>query len=253
MSERAAFEIGRLYQPIKAIADTLTAVQKDVFVRLPGLQNYYPGGIRTQSGQLGEHARGGFDPPQVGTVITGYDGNAYSHLGNGTNYFAQIGVNGITGTETHIDSSMRGLTLGCWFSLDVAPVVRGGVISRDGIALNRGYAFAINSSNTTEFFVSLDGSAVTTLTGTALVLTQWHFLCARFTPGSEMATFVDGEKSTLTTSIPASIFLSTQAFEVGRHVNNNARIITGKIRDIFMCSAALSDELITQIRITSQP
>jgi len=253
MSAATAFEVGRLYEPIKAIADTLTASQKDIFVKLPGLAAYYPMGIRNQSGHAVEHSGTGSNLLQVGTCPTDFDGNSYAHLGNGTNYLSVASQYAITGLETWISSSVRGLTIGGWFMVDSAPAAQGGFMGKYGVVTNYGYAMRWDSANIPGFFMSGNGSNVLFVGAPASTIGVWHFLVGRFMPSTEVAIFVDGDKSVLTAAIPASIFASTQAFEVGRYANDNTRTLHCKARDVFICASALSDALIEEIRVTSAP
>lgn len=253
MSAETALEVGRLYGPIKQIADTLTAAQNDVFVRLPGLEVYWPCGIRDRFAKLIDHTGGGGELTQVGTCPSGYDGNAYVQLGDGVNYFSNGSIGYITGTETYIDSTIRGLTLGCWFWLDALPSVTSSMISKDGPAPQRGYSLWVNTSGEIGFVVSSNGTVGATADGAAIGTGGWVFLAGRFVPGAEVAVFINGVKSVNTTAVPASINVSTQALEVGRYRADDTRVVDGKVRDIFVCAAALSDELIAQIRANSMP
>lgn len=248
-----AVEIGRLYAPIQQIADVLSASQKDIFIDLPGLQGYWPGGVRSGVGELVEHSGEGSYLSSVGVVPTGFDGSAYAHVGNGTNYFSRAAVGQLQGNETWIDASIRGITIGCWFSLDILPSVGSGVMSRDGSTSQRGYALQVQSSGAAFFQMSGTGAALLSAGGTTLNLTQWTFLVGRFTPSTEVACFVNGEKNINTTAIPSACFVSSQAFEIGRYFNQNSRIVSGKFRDAFICAAALSDATIAQLRDSSAP
>lgn len=253
MSKDTAFEVGRLYAPIKAIADTLVSSQKDVFVRLPALVAYYPMGIRA-AGAVTDHSGSGFPLTQTGTCPVGYDGNSFTHLGDGTNFLwnssAQLGLSGL---ETWVTASLRGLTVGGWFMVDGTPAIDGGLISKEGVVGNAGYALIWRTSNAPTFTCSNTGSDAFTATAPASTQTQWHFLVGRFLPSTEVAVFVDGDKTVNVASIPASVNVSTQNTEVGRRSNNNASIVHAKARDVFVCASALSDELIEEIRATSGP
>jgi len=249
-----AIEIGRLYSPLKQIADTLTASQKDLFVRLPGLLAYWPTGIRSATAFLIEHSGNGLDLTQVGTNETGYDGNSYTHLGNGTNYYKsthpQFAVDGL---ETFIDSSIRGLTLGGWFFIDTSPGSGAGLISKLGVVTQYAYALVWRATDQPQFNISGTGSNLINVSGSATSLAGWHFIVGRFIPGTEVAVFVDGVKSVNTTAVPASIFTSSQDFELGRWQADNNRIIHGRARDVFVCQAALSDALIQSLLVSSTP
>lgn len=252
MSSLEAFEIGRLFLPIKTIADTLTAAQSDLFIRLPGLQGYWPTSIRTNGGNVVDHSDGSYDLMEVGSCQTGYDGNAFAHLGNGINYLSGTLVGGIEGTEAWIESAIRGLTIGCWVNVDETPSIYSGVMSKDGLATNRGYGLWWQQSNAPAFFVSGDGTTTDFVTAPPSSIAQWVFLVGRFIPSTEVAVFVNGVKTSNSTSIPASINVSTGSFEVGRYLGVNSRILHCRVRDVFICAAALTDAQIVQIMNSSQ-
>jgi len=249
-----AIEIGRLYPPLKQIADTLTSSQKDLFVRLPGLLAYWPCGIRSATATLIEHTGNSLHLTQVGTNETGYDGNSYTHLGNGTNYFysthPQFAVDGL---ETFIEPSIRGLTLGGWFLTDGSGITNTGMLGRDNLSPNRGYSLYWTPTATPSFLMSSTGANVLVATGPATSLGPWHFIVGRFTPSTEVAIFVDGVKVENTTAIPASINISTAQFELGRYLTDNNRTFHGRARDVFICQAALSDALIRLLQASSSP
>jgi hypothetical protein len=253
MSKESAFEVGRLYLPVKQIADTLAASQKDVFVRLPGLVGYWPMGIRA-AGAVTDHSGGGFALTQTGTCPVGYDGNSFSHLGSGTNFVWNSSSQlNLTGLETWVSSSLRGLTVGGWFMIDTSPTTNSGLASKEAAVPDRGYALAWITSDQPFFSVSGNGSSIVTATAPVSTLGGWHFLVGRFTPSTEVAIFNDGDKTVNITAIPASINASAQAFEIGRYLNDNNRVIHAKARDVFICASALSDALIEEVRTTSVP
>lgn len=253
MSEEAAFEVGRLFGPLTQIANTLTASQKDVFIRLPGLLGYWPMGIRDNAGNVPDHAGGGGFFTEVGTCPTGYDGNSFVHLGNGINYLTTVTSFGVTGLETWISSSIRGLTLGGWFMFDALPASAGGLLSKDAAAPNRGYYLAFGSGSVATFSMSATGAAQTFATSATATLSSWHFVVGRFIPSAEVAVFVDSDKTANATAVPAQCNVSTGNFEVGRFQSSDAFIQHGKSRDVFICAAALSDALIEEVRVTSTP
>lgn len=254
MGLEEAFEIAQVGVQVKRIADVLTASQKDVFIRLPGLEQYYPGGIRTPSGQLADHAKGGAHVNQVGAVPTGFDGDAYVHLGNGVNYFTVLNVGSITGTETYISSSIRGFTVGCWIMVDTTPPSAAhGIISRDGVAPQRGHLLTWDNLDQPRFAMSGTGAAIVSAVAPPSTTGVWHFIVGRFTPSTEVAVFVDGDKTVNTTAIPSSMFVSSQNFEVGRRGNSDGAIIHAKMRDMFICAAALEDDIIADLRANSLP
>lgn len=253
MSADTAFEVGRLYGPIKAIADTLTAAQKDIFIRLPGLAGYYPMSVVSNTGGASEHSQGGTPVVETGTVPLAFDGNSYRHVGNGTNYLSAVGVYGLTGIEAYISSSIRGFTIGGWFMVDTVPAQNGGLITKDAPAPERGYTLVWRNANNVGFFISGNGAATNSVISQVSTIAQWHFIVGRFTPSTEVAVFVDGDKTVDTTAIASQCNVSAQAFEVGRTFNDNNQVAHAKCRDVFICRSALSDELIEEVRQSSVP
>jgi len=254
MSLEVATEVGRLWEPINRIANILTASQKDLFIKLPALEAYFPMSLVGLGGLARNHGEG-VDLQMTGTVTAGYDGNSYRQLGGGVNYLAVTdGAFNLTGLETYIEAALRGFTIGGWFKLDSTVAATRGMITKDGIAANRGYAMAYNSTDNPILIVSSNGAATFSVVSTGQVTVgQWHFLVARFHPSVELAIFLDSQKTVNVTAIPASCFASTQAFEVGRQLNSDTRIPTAKVRDVFISRAILSDELIEEVRLASVP
>lgn len=253
MGAETAFEVGRLYGPIKAISDILTSSAEEIFIQLPGIEGYYPMSIANGSGQGINHTGAGDPLTQTGVVPIGFDGNAYRQLGSGTNYLHAASAYGLTGTETFISSSLRGFTIGGWFWVNSSPATEAGLISRDGSPGQRGYNVNWKSANNPQLVISVDGTATTLVDAPVSTLSEWHFIVGRFIPSTEIAVFVDGDKTVNTTSIPASCFVSSQQFEVGRYRNSGVRIIHAKCRDVFICRSALTDAQIAAIRTATAP
>jgi hypothetical protein len=253
MGAETAFEVGRLYQPIRAISDILTSSAGEIFIGLPGIEGYYPMSIVNGSGQAINHTGAGDPLTQAGVVPVGFDGNAYRQLGSGVNYLLRASAYGLTGTETFISSSVRGFTLGGWFSINSLPATSGGFISREGATGQRGYSLIVLSTGVVRMAMSGDGTAVLFVDSAAVPLNEWLFLVARYIPSTELSVFVNGVKTVNTTSIPASCFVSSQQFEVGRYINSDTRVVDAKARDVFICRSALTDAQIAAIRTATAP
>ncbi len=253
MSQDTAFEIGMATRQLTRIANLMTGEQSDLFVRLPGLIGYFPLGITTPvTGKAVNHAGGDVDLAETGTCPIGYDGNSYRKLGGGVNYLGAAGYV-TTGLETYIGSGLRGLTVGGWFSLSGSPSNSGGMISKDGVAGQRAFGLYTASDNSARFWVSPNGTDWVQAVGDTVSLGDWEFIVGRFTPSTEVAVFVSGEKDVNVTSVPASVPSSTQDFELGRYANNNSFTYNGRARDVFVCQAVLSDTLLEELMVSSRP
>lgn len=254
MSLEAAFEVGRLFLPLKTIADQFAVAQKDLFIRLPALRGYWPMSVVDYIGGAVDHSGGSVNLQRTGDPDYGYDGNAYVQLGVATDFlYGATAMLNFTGTEAWVDSGIQGLTVGGWFWVDSSPGVDSGFVSKFGGAAQYGFVLNWLATNAPRFMVSGNGTTTTSVTYSPRSLDTWHFVVGRFTPGAELAIFVNGDKVTNTSSIPASINVSTQNFEVGRYFNDNARVIEGRARDVFICAVALPDATLTQLHRASMP
>jgi len=254
MSYETAFEVGRLFLPLKTIADAINPVERDPFIHLPALRAYWPMSIVRSTGAAEDHAGTSVGLLRQGGPLYGFDGNAYIELGISNGYMATASsALNITGTEAWIASSLRGLTIGGWFMVDSTPGLDSGLITKDATGPQRGFALLWETVNRPTFFVSGNGTSGPSIAYSTLLLDTWYFIVGRFTPSTEVAIFVNGTKLANTTSIPAAINVSTQNFEVGRYFNSDSRIIEGKARDVFVCTAALSDETLSDLYQATRP
>jgi len=247
-------EIGRLYLPIKQIADAIDPKRRELFVNLPGLRGYWPMSAVDWLGNAKDHSGASSDLSRAGAPVFGYDGNGYIQCGVGNDYLTgSIGAQQITGTEAWILAGIRGLTVGCWLNLDTLPSTTEGLAGRWFASPNRSYMLGMVSPGSPRFLASGDGTAAVFATGNAIITGSWVFLVGRFTPSGEVAIFVDGVKTVNTSSVPASLHAGTAVFEAGRLDGNDANIVHGKIRDVFLCSSVLGDSLIEEVRLASLP
>ena len=253
MSADTAFEVGRLYGPLKRLSDVIVGAQRDIFIKLPAISGYFPMSIVDVNGGAVNHAAGDIDASMVGIVPLAFDGNSYRQLGNGVNYLNAPGAYILTGVETYVDSSVRGWTIGGWFMIDNLPVNVGGVISRDGGSAQRGYSIQVRSTGIFRGSVSLSGVGVTQVNSGAFPIGVWQFVALRFKPSVEIAIFVNGTKTVNTTAIPASTFVSSEPFQIGRTQGSDLLIADAKVRDVFVSQSALSDELLALVKASSAP
>lgn len=148
------------------------------------------------------------------------------------------------------DILATGLTVGGWFNSDTAQAGDIGLISKYNSTDNRSYMLYLNDS-VPEFCVSSDGAAVTTVTSDYVMDNDyWFFLAGRWTPSTELSVFVNGNITTNTTSIPASIFKSSIALKIGAV---DTAYFDGKGSLCFVCKYALPDILIKSIYETTKP
>ncbi len=254
MSLDVAFEVGRLYMPIKAIADAVSPSWEDVFSRLPGLRAYFPMGAAKSNGNTPDLSGNGLELVPTGSPTRGYDGNSYTEVGVATDFLNRLGSTmRISGVETYMAVALRGMTMGGWIYVHSLLAGNGGLVGLWGVTGQKSYLVYVNPSGVPFFAISGDGTAATDVSGGAVTLGKWFFWAARFTPSTEIAIFIDGVKSVNVTAIYASLFASTASFEVGRFRADNATILNAWHRDVFICSAILSDAQIIDIYDRSRP
>lgn len=261
MSLQEAFEIGQVgleirevNDTIKIIADTLQSSQDKIFLELPGLVAWWPGGPGDGLGAANDIVAARELTP-VGTPTFGYDGHPYIETDRtGVDYFFGSPFPDCLGTEGWIDAGIRGLTIGCWIYLNSHATVTSGLVTRFGSAPQRGYSIQHNTATDAyRFTVSQTGSVAIFVDVDAPAVGEWVFVAGRFMPSTEIAVFVNGVKGVVTAGVYSSLFATSQSLNIGRIEADDSRILDGRLRDVFICQAALPDELIEEIRATSAP
>jgi hypothetical protein len=115
----------------------------------------------------------------------------------------------------------------------------------------RSYLLRKTSGDVISLLVSTDGIAAVAGGTTVVSVNNWYFIVGRFTPSTELATFVNGTKTTNLVGVPASIFNSTAAFDIGRY--NATNYFTGSGCLCFLCATALSDTIIQALLARTRP
>lgn len=247
-------EIGRLYKPIKAIADAIVPQVREPFVNLPGLRGYWPMSVVDFLGNAKDHSGASSDLARVGSPQFGYDGDAYVQCGVGSDYLAgSTSAQTVTGLEAWIDPNIRGLTVGCWVKVGASPAANAGLVTKWGLSTTRSYQLAWRADNSVLFGVTAAGTTATLVLSDVSGIGVWTYIVGRFTPSTELAVFVNQAKSVNTTSIPSSIFTGTSIFEIARVGATAPGILEAKFRDAFLCQAILTDAEIESLRLASLP
>lgn len=252
---RSDRETGRSVERLKTVVNqrTLSDVY-GVFDNLPGLRGLWTAASVDQAGAM-------YDRSGQGRTLT-YTGNPTLNLYNnlvpywdydGTgDYHARPDEAGldITGTETTIATTLRGLTMGGWFWFDRLATVEG-LIAKNAASPGSQTQFVVLADNTFRMLVSLDGTATTAVISTVTHGTgAWYFAVGRFVPSTSLDVYVNGVKATNTTSIPASIFNGSGALNIAAQATFNH--LDGRCALAFLCAAALPDELIQHLFHSSQ-
>ena len=130
-----------------------------------------------------------------------------------------------------------------WFNSVASQQV---VLSKWDTAAQRSWGMDMlnGSPNTFRAYISSTGADSQVVTSSVAPSTNaWYHIVARFTPSTELAIFVNGVKSTLTSSVFASIFSSTAQVRVSSYASG-AGFLNGRAALCFFCANALPDSLI---------
>ncbi len=219
------------------------------FLGLPGLRGLWYPGDADDTGAV-------YDISGQGRKLT-YNGNPFIALQNSlVPYFAFDGTGDflsrpdeaglkVIGNEGYVAAALRGLTIGGWFwadSLAASPVL----ISKYTAAGNlRSYKLDISSS-AVRMIVSGTGADAFVATTGAIAAANWYFVVGRYTPSTAVAAFVNNNQSTFTTTIPATLFNTTAAFQIAAS-DAGTNLLTGRFGLAFLCAAALPNALLTYL------
>lgn len=220
------------------------------FLGLPGLRGYWPMGTFDSSGNA-------IDLSANGRTLT-YNGNpTYNFATQGGPYLDLDGTGDylsradeaaldLTGTETIVASAARGITIGGWFWQDTLGAVDGLAGKWTDSGNQRGYLL-LTTAGSLIFRISDDGTANIQYTHpTTLSTATWYFIVGKFEPSTRMSIFLNDDKQSTTSSIPASCFANTSAFQVGTY-NAGVQIIDGRASNCFLCAMALGDTTIDNL------
>jgi hypothetical protein len=153
----------------------------------------------------------------------------------------------ILGTESYVDSAYRGLTFGGWF-------YHHGVAATQGLA-SKWTAAGNQRAYLLEFLlgvgayrleISNNGIAAVVVTDAVVGLPSvdtWYFVVGRFDPSTEIAIFVNNNKTTNVAAIPAALFNSSAQFQIGAF-EAGMNLLNGRVSMCFLCAAMLSDSII---------
>lgn len=219
------------------------------FLGLPGLRAYWPMNAFDASGNA-------IDQAGLDLVLT-YNGNpGYNVTTQGAGYLDLDGTGDylsradeasldIIGTETCVASAQRGLTIGGWFWFDVTGTET--MISKYESSSQLSFLLRLDTSTPT-FYISDTGSDVSlkSVAAATISTSTWYNIVGRFDPSTELAIFVNGTKTTNTTSIFSAIFNSTGALRIGA-IFSASQLLNGRVSNCFMSAMALSDTAISNL------
>lgn len=224
-----------LYNPVHAFADAINMLQM-----IPACVGIWPGSIVNASAQRIDVSGNGNHLTSTNTINTLiYLAPCVYYNGSARHAHADGNPFDILGTETYISSTYRGLTIGCWVRFENASGSFEVVSGKWGAG---GNSYKIQRADTGAIqFAINNGVTSFTVTSTAMPsANQWVFICGNYDPSTSIAVYVDDEKTTNTTSIPASLNNSTSTFTIGSQ-DAGTLPMTGWTFGNFLASANLPD------------
>jgi hypothetical protein len=224
---------------------------------LPGLVGFWPmSSVQRSSGAA-------YDLGGQGRTLT-YNGNPTYNIYNDLVPYLDFDGTGdflsradetdldILGTEAIFAAAVRGLTMGGWFWGDIFTSGTGeGLMGK--LTNSTGtfaYSLAHTAANTLTARISSNGTSFGTTISSSVAVqdSTWYFLVQRFIPSTELSIFVGETKTTNSTSIPASIFNSSEAFAIGGIGGTvPAAPFNGRAALCFLCANALPDAMIERL------
>jgi len=226
-----------------------------LFLQLPFIRAYWPmsaNGLNAGAILLRDVA-GRLDLTVSPSCSLGYDRLApYASFLRASSQYAAYPDNehfDVIGTEAYMLNP--GLTLGGWLYFD--SLVSGqGIASKYYSTTNqRAYRlYQSDAGGSIRFSVSNTGAADISVTIAAatsgMIARYWRFIVARYSPSRELKIWNNSTTNEYyeinTTSIPASLFNSTEPFELAR--SNRTGYFNGKFSNWFFAAGYLSDSQI---------
>jgi len=211
----------------------------NTYLALPGLRGFWPFSSVDENGDPYDLTMQGRTLTNNNTVtFNNTDFLPYAEFDGATNYLSRPDEAGLDITGD--------LTMGCWVYQPAlanhAAMAKGTNVSNSNTAFRLILILAGNVR-----IVIGNGTTQYNATSTSLTsINTWHFTAARFTVSTEVAVWLNGEKDTNTTSIPASLNNSTLPLSIGSN-GTPGRYFDGNIALPFLCAYALPDNLITNL------
>lgn len=233
-----------------------------LYLSLPGIRSYYPFGVNTKltSTVLATDLANKFhltDASGTSLLSIYNDTVPYANLDGSTDYFyyPDDAHFEISGTETYINSTFRGLTIGAWVRLTGLPSIFGtmGVVSKWYQSANCAYRLFLSSSNKPSFGISEDGTVnigkYQTLAHTTSVTSgSWLFVVGQYSKYSnKLCITLNGDTVEAATSLTGIYVAGIAALEVGRHNQISTDCLYGDMSNVFISCMYLSREIISSL------
>lgn len=237
----------RLNNPVHAWGDINSFVMS-----LPGLVGYWPGAVDIGTPLLLDVSGNGLHLTRTGDAEVALDPTTplvgYLQFDDGVFSHADDARLDILGTETIIDSALRGLTAMCWIYISDLASLDAAAISKWDAASQDSFRLGIDGGTRWAFFSVESPAGAGAGAATDADTFQdgiWYFLAGRYTPSVSVKVWLDLLTAEDTTSIPASLRNSTDIFRVGHETDAlTGQDFNGRLAHPLICAAALPDVVI---------
>lgn len=163
----------------------------------------------------------------------------YATLNGTTQYFTRADEAGLDITG--------GITFGGWFRVGVVATNKSVMGKWSTTGNQRSYFLQQLNTNSVQAGISSTGVNVfVSVSSNTVALNQWHFIVGRFIPSTSVSIFMNGTFTTNSTGIPAAIFNSTAAFDIGDLVAPTSPF-NGRVTLCFLSATNLSDDYIRSL------
>jgi hypothetical protein len=251
--------IGILNAEYQARAEPNFALAKatSTFLALPVLRGFWPtssvvgGPTVAPGGNLNDISGNGLLLTYTGNPLYGIDELApYADFDGTGDYFtrAGAGVNDpldLLGTETYVDTSLQGMSIGCWVNVDAYANDDGIITKGDiaGAAPNINYGLELFTvPNRFRLWIGTGAGAAVVSTATTTTGT-WYFVVGRFNHTTkDIDIFVNGVFATpVATGLLGGLQNNNSPFNLGTYNNNATYCLDGRISMAFACASFISN------------
>jgi hypothetical protein len=258
MDEDMIRQVTRLERRLAGLARPEVSVSSVVasFLNIPGLVGLWPmSSVQRSTGNA-------YDVSGQGRTLT-YNGNPTYNIHNNVVPYADLDGTGdylhradetdldVLGTETIYNSSLRGVTIGGWFWVDDPSTGNQRLVTKGTTTGNdRAYGL-LSQTNGINFLMSSNGTDSNGAGPIAVSAATWFFAVGRFTPSSEIRTFVNADTDFNNTAI-AALNNAAGGLALGAQ-SDGTQNLDGRISICFLSGNALPNSIISALFQQSRP
>jgi hypothetical protein len=226
MAEILSGDLQPRWEPNFAWGNALAA-----YTLLPQGCGHWSTAVVHENGDCHDNDGHGFVAAYTGAPVYGYSGLApYCDFTPATTDYLSVADRAeldIIGNEAYVQAGTQGLTMCCWAQFDGLGAAYGLMSKWVSAGNQRSYRLYKSAANTMAFQISNTGADVFSVAGAVVTTGVWYHVLARYIPSTELMIQVNGVRATNVVAIPATIFSSTSALEMGR--TDGANYLDGRM------------------------